>query len=441
VIRGQPLALRLAALLAGVAVVVLLLAGLLVNQIASRSVGETLSVRDQQRLGVALAIIEESFDREPARGPGRGGEQHRLGLLLRRMADESGGVVRVRDSDGSVRLEVGSLPAGADAEVYSTDLSAAAGGGSVEVVVPSAQGPVLRAFNTALVVTGIGAVVVLFLGAAAIAGRLTRPLRAVTGAAERLRGGDLSARAQGGPDAESGQLADAFNAMAERLERSEALRRRAASDLAHDLATPATLLGSQLQAMTDGIVPADAEQLDRARASAETLSGVIRQLGELTQAEAAPLLRRVERVDLGELAREVVASLDELLRREGVRAEVAGAAVPVEADRGQLERVVRNVVTNAIQHAPAGSAVRIGVEAQAGTAVLRVSDRGAGIAAEDVSFVFERFYRADRSRGRPGAGIGLTVARELVTANGGTIEVEGTGHDGTTFRIELPAAH
>ena len=94
--------------------------------------------------------------------------------------------------------------------------------------------------------------------AALAANRLTRPLREVAGAARRLGHGDLSARARGGPDAESAELATAFNGMAERLERSEALRRRAASDLAHDLATPATVLESQVQAMVDGVVPADA---------------------------------------------------------------------------------------------------------------------------------------------------------------------------------------
>jgi signal transduction histidine kinase len=427
------LAVRLAVLLAGVAVVVLVIAGVIVNQVASRSLDETLSLRDRQRLGVALAIVEEGFE--------RGGERRGLGMLMRRVAAEAGGVVRVRGADGTVVLEVGSLPADVDTQVLQTDLSDAAGGGSLEVVVPSSQAPILRAFNTALVVTGVGAVAVLLIGAAVIASRVTRPLHAVTRAAERLRGGDLSARARGGPDVESAELAEAFNAMADQLERSEDLRRRAASDLAHDLATPATLLESQLQAMTDGVVPADAEQLDRARASASGLSSVIRQLGELTSAESAPLQRRVERLELGALARDVVASLDELLRRGDVDARVEGDPVEVEADRGQLERVLRNVITNAVQHSPAGAEVAVAsAPGPAGTAVLRVRDRGPGIAPEDVPFVFERFYRADRSRGRPGAGIGLTVARQLAAANGGTVDVERTGPDGTTFRITLPAA-
>jgi signal transduction histidine kinase len=137
------------------------------------------------------------------------------------------------------------------------------------------------------------------------------------------------------------------------------------------------------------------------------------------------------------VALEIVDSLESLLRDRGVAATVGGDEAPVFADRGQLTRAVRNVVTNAVQHAPSGSEVTI--EAAPGT--LRITDRGPGIAAEDLPFVFERFYRADRSRGRQsGSGIGLTVARELIGANGGTIEVEGTGPTGTTFRVTLPPA-
>jgi two-component system sensor histidine kinase BaeS len=288
-------------------------------------------------------------------------------------------------------------------------------------------------------VTGLVAVVELLGASAFVASRVRRPLRGVAEAALRLGDGELEARADGGPDAESAELAAAFNGMAERLSRSETLRRRAASDLAHDLATPATVLESQLQAMVDGVVPADAAELEKARAAAASLSGVILQLGVLTQAESAPFQRRVEPVALGALASEIVTALEGLLRDRSVIARVEGDAT-TDADRGQLERALRNVVTNAVQHAPAGSEVLVGVGVEGGTATVRVSDAGSGIDADDLPYVFERFYRADRARtaGPGGSGIGLTVARELVVANGGTIAVERTGPDGTVFRVQLP---
>jgi len=428
--RGRPLAVRLAALLAGVVVVVLLVAGVIVNRAASRSLEEQLGPREQQRVGLAVAIVEEALER----GDGRG-----VPMLLRRIANETGGEVRVVAPGGDVLYRTGGPPLPDETDTISTELSAAAGGGTLELEVPSTQAPILRAFNSALLVTGIVAVAALLVAAIVVASRVTRPLRGVAAAAHRLGDGDLGARAEGGPDAESAELASAFNGMAERLERSETLRRRAASDLAHDLATPATVLESQLQAMVDGVVPADAAELEKARAAAASLSGVILQLGELTQAESARLHRRPERLDLAALAAEIVSSLDGLLRERGVTAAVDGTPTMTDADRGQLTRALRNVITNAIQHAPAGSAVRLEVSAQPQPTV-RVRDAGAGIPDEDLPYVFERFYRADRSRGAaPGSGIGLTVARELIGANGGTIEVESTGQGGTTFRIELPA--
>ena len=429
---GRPLAIRLAAVLAAVVVVVLILAGVVVNQAASRSLDDTLSARDEQRLGLVVALVDQALE--------RGIDGPALGMLVRRVAAESGGEVRVNDADGRLLAEGGRRPPGAPTETLERDLSAAAGGGSLEITIPTARGGFVAAFNTALLVTGIVTVSALLIAAAVLASRLTKPLRAVAYAARRLGEGDLTSRAVGGPDAESTELASAFNTMANRLEQSEGLRRRAASDLAHDLATPATVLESQLQAMVDGIVPADAAQLEKARSAAAGLSGVIVQLGELTHAEAAPLQRRAQRVPMVALSREIVDALDGLLRERGVTAVIEGNETHANADPGQVTRALRNLLTNAVQHSPSGATVRIGVIAGA-TAEVRVTDEGPGIAEEDRPNVFERFYRADRSRSQTaGSGIGLTVARELIAANGGSVEVESTGPTGTTFRVDLPLA-
>ena len=431
--RGRSLAVRLALLLAGVLVIVLLLAGVVVNRAASRSLDETLGPRERQRLELAGAFVEESL----RRGIGPRGMQ----ALVNRIAQDTRGVVRVVDGAGATIVEAGHVPPNAETEHLTTDLAADVGGGSVQIEVPTPGAPFLRAFNGALLITGVVAVIAMLVAAALVADRLTRPLRDVAAAARRLGSGDLAARATGGADAESSELAAAFNGMAERLERSEALRRRAASDLAHDLATPATVLESQVQAMVDGVVPADAAQLEKARVAAAGLSSLIGQLSELTQAEAAPLQRSPEPVDLVVLAREIVDASEGLLREHGVTAAIeASGAVTATVDRGQVARALRNIVGNAIAHSPRGGTVSIGLEAGPPISI-RVSDQGAGIDEADLPFIFERFYRADRSRGRvPGSGIGLTVARELVTANGGTVEVESTGPTGTTFRIGLSGA-
>jgi signal transduction histidine kinase len=321
---------------------------------------------------------------------------------------------------------------------------------TLEAAVPAVGGDrgFLRLFNITLAVAGIVSVLGIVLVATWIARRLTRPLHDVAAAARRLEAGDPSARASGGDDRESAELAGAFNAMADRLERSEMLRRRAASDIAHDLATPATVLESQLQAMVDGVIPTDAENLEAARSTAASLGGVVADIGDLARSEAAPLQSRPEAIDLAVALPDIAASLDGARRARDVRFDVETAPGAVAwADRGQLARAVRNVVANAIAHSPPGATVTVATE-RAGDAIrIRVGDRGPGIAAADVEHVFERFYRADAARatdpatGRPaGLGLGLTIARELLAANGGRISVELTGPDGTTFLIEVPAA-
>jgi len=297
-------------------------------------------------------------------------------------------------------------------------------------------------------VAGIVSILGIVLVATWIAGRMTRPLHDVADAARRLEAGDPSARASGGDDRESAELAESFNAMADRLERSEMLRRRAASDIAHDLATPATVLESQLQAMVDGVIPTDTANLEAARSTASALGGVVADIGDLARSEAAPIQARPEAIDLAVAIPDIAASLDGARRARDVRLELdtrPGSVVWV--DRGHLARAVRNVVANAIAHSPTGGIVVVATEPAGGAVRLRIGDEGPGIAPADVEHVFERFYRADAARatdpstGRPaGLGLGLTIARELLAANGGRIAIERTGPDGTTFLIEVPAA-
>jgi signal transduction histidine kinase len=270
----------------------------------------------------------------------------------------------------------------------------------------------------------------------------------VAAAARRLEAGDATSRATGGDDRESTELAEAFNAMADRLERSEMLRRRAASDIAHDLATPATVLESQLQAMIDGVVPNDLAGLEAARSAAAALGGVVADIDDLARAEAAPLQARAEAVDLSTAIPEIALALVGPRRARSARLDVTVAPGTVAwADPGHLARAVRNVVANALSHSPAGGVVTVAAGREAGTVRIRVTDRGPGIAPGDVTQIFERFYRADTARatdpvtGRPtGLGLGLTIARELLAASGGRIAVERTGPDGTTFVLEVPAA-
>ncbi|HEX6139091.1 MAG TPA: HAMP domain-containing sensor histidine kinase [Candidatus Limnocylindria bacterium] len=437
--RGQPLSVRLVLLMTVAFVAVLLLAGFAVNRVVSRSLADELAGVQRDRLAFLAAQLEDvDLDQPRVRQAVR--------MALQRAARPMQGRLEVVDADGSVLLAAGELRNPDGAQVVEEPVPGDAGYRLV-LRLPGGDPAFLRIFNVTLVVAGVLAVGALIVLAALLSDRLTRPLRGVAAAARRLGAGDLAARAAGGPDRESTELAEAFNAMAARLEQSEVLRRRAASDMAHDLATPATVLESQLQAMVDGVLPADAEQLERARAAAAAMSGVVTQLRDLVDVEAAPLQRRAARVAVGQLMDEAAAALQPLFAERDVRLSVdAGdVAAAVEVDPLQVGRALRNVLTNAAQHSPRGASVTFSAAAEPGAVALRVADAGPGIAPEDVAHVFERFYRADRARSaaadeaRTGSGIGLTIARELLAANGGSIDVERTGPDGTTFLIRLPA--
>jgi signal transduction histidine kinase len=171
---------------------------------------------------------------------------------------------------------------------------------------------------------------------------------------------------------------------------------------------------------------------------------------DLVDVEAAPLHRRAQPVPVADLMNQVAESLAALYREASVQLEVQPGAdgLRADVDTHQVGRALRNVLANAAQHSPPGATVTLSVSAIGEELVLRVEDRGRGIAREDLPHVFERFYRADPARssgsaarpGRPGSGIGLTVARELVRANGGEVWVERTGPEGTTVALRLPSA-
>jgi signal transduction histidine kinase len=441
-LRRRSLAWRLGLLL-GVAVLgVLLLVGIVVNRVVSGSFETVLTAQQQQRLDDAAVTLADRLSRPAGLA--------RSQALVTRLATSLDGEVRVVGLDGTTLAAYGRAPTG-DTAHYEVPIEGDSGAiAKLEADVPARAGDrgFLPLFNITLAVAGLVSVIAIVAISASIAGRLTRPLHDVAGAARRLEAGESGARATGGDDRESAELAEAFNAMADRLERSEMLRRRAASDIAHDLATPATVLESQLQAMIDGIVPTDRAGLEAARSAATALGGVVADIDDLARAEAAPLQARPQPVDMTIALPRIAQVLDGPARARSVRIEVEVAPDSVaRADPGHLERAIRNVVANAIGHSPMGGVVRVAAGRGEIGLAIRVSDQGPGIAPDDVAHVFERFYRADTARatdpatGRAtGLGLGLTIARELLTANGGRIRVERTGPDGTTFLIEIRAA-
>ena len=438
----RSLAWRLGLLLGIAVVAVLLLVGIVVNRVVSDRYETVLTNQQQQRLDDAAVTLSDRMSRNVANA--------RIQAIALRLATNLGGEIRIIAADGTTLAAYGKVPEG-DTTSYSSPIEVdGAVVATLEATLPSrsADRAFLPLFNVTLIVAGFVSVLGIVLVSASIASRLTRPLHDVASAARRLEAGDSSARATGGGDLESFELAEAFNAMADRLERSEMLRRRAASDIAHDLATPATVLESQLQAMIDGVVPTDLAGLEAARSAASALGGVVADIDDLAHAEAAPLQARSSEVDIAATVAEIGQALDGIRRgRDAHLVLVAPPGIIAWADPGNLARALRNVVANALAHSPVGGTVSVTAAAADGTVSVRVTDQGPGIAADDLPHVFERFYRADTARatdpatGRPtGLGLGLTIARELLAASDGRIGVERTGPDGTTFLVEVPQA-
>ena len=301
--------------------------------------------------------------------------------------------------------------------------------------------PTLAATPTAAVAASVALAVVL--GALLLNRAVLRPVRAMTLAARDLGGGDLGRRVPVSGRDEIAQLGGAFNHMADSLQAGEKRQRRLTGDIAHELRTPLANLRGYLEALRDGVVEPTPELLASLHEEALLQQRIVDDLQDLALAEAGALTYHPTEVDLREL-------LEAGRRAHRARAETAGVAlelaapgpVTVLADPDRLRQVVGNLVGNALRATAAGGTVTLAVTSRGELAVVEVRDTGTGIAAEDLPHLFDRFWRADASRGRAtgGSGLGLSIARQIVTDHRGTIEARSTVGAGTTFTIVLPTA-
>ena len=286
---------------------------------------------------------------------------------------------------------------------------------------------------------GLLAAVVLSVGMARL---LASPMEALTRAVRRLERGDEVQRIDTSVGGEVGALAEAFNSLAASLARVEQLRQNMVSDIAHELRTPLTSIRGYLEAIQDGIVEPNDETLATIHQEMLQLTRLVDDLQELSLAEAHQLHLDREEVDLVELAEwEVRAFLPQGTTQSIELKLDAPASIPtITVDAGRIRQVLGNLIRNALAHTPSGGEIVVGVRQREGDAILTVSDTGTGIAPADLESIFERFYRVDKSRARRGGGtgLGLTIARELVRAHGGTISAQSVVGKGTTFSINLP---
>jgi len=214
------------------------------------------------------------------------------------------------------------------------------------------------------------------------------------------------------------------------------------SDVAHELRSPVTNLRCSLEAMQDGLVPLTREGVDELHEETVFLQRLIDDLQDLALAEAGRLALHMDAVEIGSVVRRATAAL---MKAPGapIDVEIAPRLPAVAGDEDRIEQILRNLLTNARRHTPADGRIAVGVSFSAPMVRITVRDTGSGIPAEHLPHIFDRFYRADGSRARAtgGAGLGLAIARQLVSAHGGTISAtsEGEGR-GVTVTVDLPAS-
>jgi signal transduction histidine kinase len=305
----------------------------------------------------------------------------------------------------------------------------------------SADQTLIESINRSLLVAAGGASLLALLLTLILSRRIVGPLESLTTAARQMEQGDLRQRVEVRGPAEIGQLAQAFNAMAESVARNEMLRRHMVSDVAHELRAPLTNIRGYLEFMLDGILEPDRETLSSAHQEAELLSRLINDLQELALAEAGQLHLERQPIVVNEVVETVVGPMRTQCTGQGLNLETHLPDLPpVYADAERIGQVLRNLLNNAITYTAEGGTIAVSSRQTDGWVEVSVTDTGVGIVPEDLPYVFERFYRADKSRTRStgGAGLGLAIVKQLVEAHDGRVWAKSEVGNGSTFSFTLP---
>jgi two-component system OmpR family sensor kinase len=298
--------------------------------------------------------------------------------------------------------------------------------------------------KVALELTGVSGII-LFFGLAGgwwISSRAIRPVENISATAIKISAGDLSQRIDTAEaESELGQLAAVLNSTFARLEASFAQQKQFASDAAHELRTPVSVILTQTQAalIRDRDTGEYKQTVEACQRAALRMKKLISVLLELARLDAGQEQMKRLRFDFSRTVADCVELVRPLADARGIKISTELPLLEIEGDAERLGQVVTNLLTNAIQYNHDGGEVKTVLKFENGMAVLAVSDTGQGIPAEDLPRVFDRFYRADKSRSSGNAGLGLAISKAIVTAHGGSIDMASEENAGSTFTVRLPA--
>ncbi|HZW04609.1 MAG TPA: ATP-binding protein [Anaerolineaceae bacterium] len=308
---------------------------------------------------------------------------------------------------------------------------------------PSQNGAILRILAPIILISSFLALLATVL-MGLLSRRVITPLADVIAASREVAAGKLDARVTVRGPQDLRIMADSFNQMAASLERNEQVRRNLLTDIAHELRTPISAIRGRLEGMLDGVYPADEKHISLALQSSYLLGSLVDDLRLLTLAEAGQLTFDRKELNLASLAEQVI----ELFSAEAAEKSIALTLQPASgnflalADPQRVEQVVGNLISNALRYIPEGGEIRLSLSHDANMIRLSVQDNGPGVPEEDLPYIFDRFWRKDKSRARSsgGSGLGLTIARQLIESQGGTIRAENRPEGGLAMVISLPSA-
>jgi signal transduction histidine kinase len=304
-----------------------------------------------------------------------------------------------------------------------------------------------RAIVSSVIIAGI---IALILGTVLFF-QITAPLRLLRKAATAISRGELKHRVNIRSRDEFGELGLTFNKMAESLSNAETQRQRLMADVAHELRTPLSAIQGTLEGMQDGVLPLDDEQIAALLAETTLLNRLVGDLRLLSLAEAGQLKLELQETDPGGLIQQIVERTRSQANQKNIHLETdVQADLPVLwLDPDRITQVLNNLISNALRYTLEGGTIKVQISIQSGTGALQVSvtDTGPGIDPENLPYVFDRFYRADKSRTRSsgGSGLGLAIVKQLVEAHGGSVSTESPIYQdgnhqgyGTRFCFILP---
>lgn len=292
---------------------------------------------------------------------------------------------------------------------------------------------------------GIAAIVavLLALGIGFLVSRMvTRPVRQLSLSARRIAEGDLTQRVKGAGDDEIGEVAEAFNSMAAQLEKKEKSRKQLLADIAHELRNPLSIIQGNLEAWLDGVITPTPNQIASVYDETVLLNRLITDLRELSLAEAGQLKLHLKQTDLVDLIESETTVFQARCREKGVNlnTETDPGLPSINIDRDRIKQVLHNLLENALRYTPAGGSISVTTVKENSLINVAVTDTGSGIDPADLPYVFDHFYKADKSRQRAygSAGIGLALVRKYVELHRGSVSVESQPGKGSAFYFTLP---